>query len=458
MLWAIRTFGGVKLGDARLEQRLVCLAATLAAKPGCSIPQACANPAAAKATYRFLENERVSYEPLVAAAARNTAKACAGLKVILAVQDTTTISLPGCKQTQGLGPVGEEDGVQGLLVHSTIALRDDGQPLGLLHVQIWARDPVQHGQAAQRKERPFEDKESYKWVVGLTATRACLQQQLPPAQRPRVIHLTDREGDIHEVFAALEGTLDGAVIRSAQNRRVDGPSQYAHQTVRAAPLLGCVEVETPRTAKSAARQTRVEVRAGRVNLAPDTQKHPERQPLPLTLVEVWEPAAPEGTEPLHWLLWTTESVTTLPEAMRVVSWYRLRWRIEDVHLVLKEGCRVEKLQLETAERLAEALVVFLAIALRLVALRDGARLTPQAPCTSVLQEDEWRTLWVQRHKCVASPGQAPPTLREAVLWIGRMGGHQGRKGDGMPGVKALWRGWHDLMLLAEFYVGVRGNA
>ncbi len=39
------------------------------------------------------------------------------------------------------------------------------------------------------------------------------------------------------------------------------------------------------------------------------------------------------------------------------------------------------------------------------------------------------------------------TIGQAVLWIGRLGGHLNRKGDGMPGVRTLWRGLHDLTLL-----------
>jgi hypothetical protein len=35
----------------------------------------------------------------------------------------------------------------------------------------------------------------------------------------------------------------------------------------------------------------------------------------------------------------------------------------------------------------------------------------------------------------------PPTLRETVRLLGRLGGHLGRAGDGEPGVTVLWRGW-----------------
>ena len=50
-----------------------------------------------------------------------------------------------------------------------------------------------------------------------------------------------------------------------------------------------------------------------------------------------------------------------------------------------------------------------------------------------------------------SSGTPPPTLEQVVQWLGRLGGHLGRKGDGMPGVRTLWRGWRDLQLLVIGY-------
>jgi len=37
-----------------------------------------------------------------------------------------------------------------------------------------------------------------------------------------------------------------------------------------------------------------------------------------------------------------------------------------------------------------------------------------------------------------------PSLKDAVLWIAKLGGFLGRKGDGEPGVKTIWRGLRKL--------------
>jgi len=188
-----------------------------------------------------------------------------------------------------------------------------------------------------------------------------------------------------------------------------------------------------------------------MTLAPRSPHHPERGPLTLTMVEVWESAAPQGVEPLHWLVWTAEPVLNLKQALRVIDIYKKRWKIEEVHLALKSGCRIEAVRFETAQRIAKAIALYSPVAVRIVRLRDLARLEPEEPCTQVLREDEWRALWTYIHKKPPVAKQHPPTLKQAVLWIGRIGGHLGRKGDGMPGVRTLWRGWRDLALLAALY-------
>lgn len=453
--WALATFGHAPLPDVRLNARLIDLAADWAARPADTIPQACGNWNQTKAAYRFLENERVASEALIKSAGKATAKACAGLDIVLAVQDTSTLNYSNLAHTSGLGPINDKAEGRGLFVHSTLALRLDGQPLGLLHQNLWCRDPEKQGIAQERRQRPIEDKESFKWLDGIFQARQRLEKNLAPHQRPRLIHIMDREGDIHEVLTAIAATADGAVIRCRSNRCVDDPLAYAYQAVRATPLLGTACIDVPRTHEQPARQAEVEVRSCRLKVTPNPRHHPDRQPLEMTLVEIWEPHQLPGLEPLHWLLWTTEPVATFSQALAVARLYSSRWRVEDMHLVLKSGCGVEKLQLETAERLAKTVVIYSSIAVRIVHLRDHARKEPEAPCTDVLHDTEWRALWTAIHQQAPSAGQQPPTMREAVLWIGRLGGHLGRKGDGMPGVRTLWRGWRDLMMLSGLFAALR---
>ena len=60
--WAAAELGGAKLGDARLNRRLVRVAERLGAQPGASIPVACGGWAETQAAYRLLANEAVDWE------------------------------------------------------------------------------------------------------------------------------------------------------------------------------------------------------------------------------------------------------------------------------------------------------------------------------------------------------------------------------------------------------------
>jgi len=106
-------------------------------------------------------------------------------------------------------------------------------------------------------------------------------------------------------------------------------------------------------------------------------------------------------------------------------------------LVLKSGCRVEDLRLETWDGPEKAVTIDAAVTARIVSLLDLARENPEAPALEVLSENEVEVL---AHRFGTGMKPSELTISQAVLWIGRLGGHLNRKGDGMPGVRTLWRG------------------
>ncbi len=44
-----------------------------------------------------------------------------------------------------------------------------------------------------------------------------------------------------------------------------------------------------------------------------------------------------------------------------------------------------------------------------------------------------------------------------ILMIGKLGGHIGRKSDGMPGVGAMWDGLHCLKLIVQMWLKTSGE-
>ncbi len=444
-VWASQVATAADLPDERLDQRLSVILMDTIEHPSASIPKAAGSAGAAKATYRFYANPRVTADALRGGIATETARRCLEEDVVLVVQDTTSLNFTGLHSIPELGPIDSGGLARGVHLHTALGVTTSGRVIGILDQQYSARP--QQGQPAP------EEKESGKWINGIDAARDVLYTAAEARPLPRLIHVMDREGDAYEVMMTIVDAGDSAIIRCAQNRRIDDPLNKAHEAVRNQPVLCRKEILVPRKKGIPERYAQVEVRSMRVTLVPDHEKYPHAWRMTWNLVEVWEPEPPPGVESVHWLLWTLEPAATAAEALAVVAKYKCRWPIEEVHLVIKSGCQVESLQLETWEGLEKAVTVNAAVAARIVSLRDLARETPEAAALGVLSEDEVEVL-----VCRFGKGMKPSelTIGQAVLWIGRLGGHLNRKRDGMPGVRTLWSGLHDLTLLvAGFQAGKR---
>ena len=100
---------------------------------------------------------------------------------------------------------------------------------------------------------------------------------------------------------------------------------------------------------------------------------------------------------------------------------------------------MEKLQLRTAHRIEMALATYSIVAWRLLWLTYLARQEAHSSCEKILEPYEWQSLYATIHHQIY-PHSSPPTLAQVVLSIAKLGGFLGRKGDGYPGVKVLWRG------------------
>jgi hypothetical protein len=107
-------------------------------------------------------------------------------------------------------------------------------------------------------------------------------------------------------------------------------------------------------------------------------------------------------------------------------------------------------QLETAERLIRCLTLYSVIAWRIFYATMLARAVPDAPCTVLLDDAEWQGLYCSIHRVAIAPTK-PPTLYQAVRWIAKLGGFQGRKGDGEPGVTVMWNGFQRLVDITDMY-------
>jgi hypothetical protein len=441
--WAEQELRHADLGDDRLNRRLVRLVTDLAARPEASVPQATEDWAATKAAYRFWDNPRAAPDAIRAAHRQATLDRLPPADgPLLVVQDTTLLDFTAHPATTGLGHLIHRKHF-GLLAHSALLVRADGVPLGLLHQHVWARDPSQRGQRKDRRRKQTAQKESRRWLDALHATEAAL-----PADR-EVLTIADREADFYDLFATPRRPGHHLLIRAKGRRGVQHPARLLGPAVRAAPVAGRLTITLRRGDDRPPRSAVLAVRFGHFRIKPPST-HPRRKelaPLALWAVLAQEESPPPGQKPVCWLLLSTQPVGTLEEAVQAVLRYSRRWLVERLHYALKSGCRVEQLQLGTAQRLRRAIATYSVVAWRLLWLTYEARRQPQAPCTVVLAAQEWEVLHRAVNPDVPVPTQTP-CLREAVRQVARLGGFLARRGDGEPGVKALWRGLrrlHDLV-------------
>jgi hypothetical protein len=216
--WAEVELAGAALGDRRLTERLLTLARDCYARPQAQLPQACGSRAKTKAAYRFFDHARVRMDTLLTPHYQATAARAAAQPVVLAVQDSSSLNYTAHPATEGLGPLNTTaDASLGLWLHDTLAFTPAGLPLGLLDVQLWARDPDTPGQRATRYARAIEDKESAKWLKSYAAASR-LQQHCPHSL---VVSVGDREADIYELFVAAAEQPKGArlLVRAERTRR-----------------------------------------------------------------------------------------------------------------------------------------------------------------------------------------------------------------------------------------------
>jgi hypothetical protein len=493
--WAEEQFGSVQLGDRRLNRRVVQVAAAMAADPAGSIPRQNRGWNTTKGAYRLFDHERATFESVSEPCWRRTRTQCgtpppaaaatAAVAVVLLLQDTTWVDYATHPHTQGLGWHGRcarhPRGGRGLFLHSVLAVEpaaaaadgsSSGRVIGLAWGKLWARDgePINHDPQRRNRRRRSDDRESLRW------SEAVKQVGSPPpgsssSSPTRWIHVGDRESDmfsLYEQTRAMNGV--GFVVRVFRERNASaGHDTPETQTIkqrrasslkdlcRAMPALGGRQLWIAPKAAKPGQQTGVAARPGRwANLSVSggavtlwsPQLDRTGRALRCWAVRVWEANPPQGQEAVEWILLTSEPVEQLEDALRIAGYYALRWLIEQYHQCLKSGCKVEERQLETADRLEPLIGMLCAVAVRLLQLKNDARLTPDLPAQQRVPVAMVQTL----SKLIDLDDEADTlTVRRFTHEVAKLGGFLGRKGDGDPGWRTLWQGWRELSLIHAGY-------
>lgn len=447
--WVAEELQTVDLGDERLDRRYQIVLERLGHRPSVSIPAAFQGLAETQAAYRFFDNDRVEAGKLLQPHRQATLERIRQQATVLVVQDTTELDLTRAQEKVG-GPLNWETQI-GFLDHVLLALTPDRVPLGVVDAEIWARDPADFHKRRQKGCKPIEAKESYRWLQGYR--QACALAEAAP--QTTIVCISDSEGDIFECFAeaeSLEGKTARAewIVRSGQDRSLADASVHLLLAEAAqAPVLHPFEVHVSKRRASCgkdqkrreqreARTAQCTLRAVRVTLQAPWRKGRKLRDQAVNAVLVREENPPAGVEPIEWLLLTSLPIGTLEEVQTVVEYYCCRWEIEIYFRVLKSGCGVERLQLETAERFRACLAVYMIVAWRVLFVLMMGRKCPELPCDAVFTEEEWQSVyWVVKRQ---APPKTAPSLARMVEMVASLGGYLGRKHDGPPGPQTLWIG------------------
>jgi Transposase DNA-binding/Transposase Tn5 dimerisation domain len=433
-IWAVAEMRSADLGDERLNRRLALVLRRLAEHPEKSIAAASNGWGETQGAYRFLDNEKVTPEKVLSPHREATLQRVGQHPVVLCVEDTSELDFTSKSKVEGLGPLNYE-GTQGLYIHPMLAITPERLCLGVLDLWRWVRDGSDHGgkDRRDRLSRSLEQKESLRWVEGYKKV-AELQAQVGAT---RLVYVADRDSDLFELFEAAAGGPAHWLIRAAQDRAVkDGGLIW--DKVGESPSLGQITFDLPAGRGRRARQVEQSLHALRVLLRPPYRPDKKLAPVEVTVILAREDHPPPGEVAVEWLLLSSLAVETFEDACEKVQWYLCRWQIEVFFRILKSGCRVEQLQLQSRERIEVALALYLIVAWRVLYLTQLGRVVPDLSCEVAFSVQEWQAVYMisKRQK----PPLQPPRLLEMLTLVAKLGGFLARKGDGPPGPKAIWIG------------------
>ena len=234
--WAELIFGGADLGDKRRTKRLVHTAADLSAHTGSSLAESCeGNLASVEGGYRLIENEAVDPEAIAEAGYQATVHASENSEFILALEDSTTLAYKHSARSE-LGDLGgpEDSLTKGFWAHSVMLLdAETERTLGLIDQQRWIRDDSERGKKHKRKQRPYEEKESFKWQQSSENVERRLGEQMV-----KTISVCDREADVFEYTLYKLKHNQRFIVRATQNRTLLDDDKRLFDAVADTPVLG----------------------------------------------------------------------------------------------------------------------------------------------------------------------------------------------------------------------------
>jgi hypothetical protein len=458
--WVAGEVAGCQFHDARLGKRLGNLLHQLGGSIGGTIPVACQDWANTKAAYRFLSNDDVDEQAILAGHFQATGdRARASTGPLLVLQDTTEFSFkrdkPELVGFKGVTHSRRDKAGRpqphttcGILMHSSLVVTAQGLPLGLCAIKFWSRQKFKGTAALKRKINPtrvpIEEKESVKWLLNLRQSTALIDDPR------RCVHIGDRESDIYELFSLADELGTRFLVRTCNDRLAGDGDHTIADEMADVRVQGLHRVQF-RDERGQPCEATLELRYRQIGVLPPIGKQQSYPALELTVLHAQERDAPAGRAPLQWKLITNLPVRSKAEAIEKIDWYAMRWKIETFHKILKSGCRAEDSRLQTADRLTNLISIYCILSWRIFWLTMLGRVAPRSSPRDAFTEDELAVLDRLSPK-TSTPELVPRTLSHYAIQLAKLGGYLARKNDPPPGNLVMWRG---LTRLTDIVLGMQ---
>lgn len=438
-------FAASALPDRRLERRLERITAAATTDPGATFPRMMRSDGELEGLYRFLNNPRVTAGAILEPHRRATFERAGAFETVAVIHDTTAFPTSG-EVADDLGYL--NTGERGFYGHLSLVVGPNGEPLGIgaARAIVRTRPPARRGRGRRKKSGSETAKQGQREVERWSKSIDAVEQRL--SENSQAVHVMDRGADSYALLAKLVEQERRFVVRlrhitdrlvasspdATEWERLGDVASRARYVCQREVLLSRRRAKSAPNVTYGARPSRwatLHLEASPLVL----RKPPYLKNLPdelrLSLVRVYEPEPPLGEEPVEWWLVTSEPVTSQEQVEAVVDWYRVRWKIEEYFKALKTGCAWRERQLETRDGLLKTLALLIPIAWNLLAIRDVARINPNAPATTVFSERQLSLL----RSLAKRPLPKKATVEQAMLAVAAEGGHLLR--NGAPGWQSI---------------------
>jgi hypothetical protein len=409
----------IKLGDQRLDDRVVAMVERCLPAAKSSLAAMFGEGKDLKAAQRLLSNPHVDVldlrEALYACSLESLRRHQA--RSVVSVFDPTLLDFSAQDWKTDRMPIGDGDGLGYQWLNALLVEPEGGRIYGVGH-QVLAssrglddRMDYESGTPAKWRAKMRRNHPN-QFLVIANAVDSRLPADL------EIVHVADREFDDGLVLRARAKARSHFVIRGNDTRVVQvrdpcwlpaelrlgkvqkeldsNPERLTNVRLKDLVLhLPCPNAKTvpldargrvclkPELACLSARLHigAIAIRLARKSKRGEQTKTPE-EPVWLNLVVVRERPTPERPRPLLWLLLTDLPVDTPEQIERVVSFYCRRWRTEEFFRTEKDAMQVEDSELDDARATANLLVFTTFKAMLLDELRFRAEIPAGAPLTN----------------------------------------------------------------------------